>query len=274
MRPHIRYKLLCTSVSLAALIGLAWSAPGLSYPGGPVNDVTDAAPFCAGCHASLGSHQLRDLPSAMAARQLASSHIAAIKAGKGNYAKLTPAQRTQLVDAVEEVDNNASVTLKVPAKIRAGHLFTATVEAKGGSGPVDGIMLLDYDLRDQARPAPSDGFLITAPPKVIGPDGKPQDTWIKRRYDGLSRNLEFVLVYGVKADLAAHKFASSQVTYRVQAPLKPGKYTLAAALLFGTETASPVGRVSMHGRVLPVGGFDSASGRILFTDLKTITVEK
>lgn len=205
---------------------------------------------------------------------LASAHIAAIKAGKGNYAKLTPAQRTQLVDAVEEVEHNAAIKLNAPEMVKAGHLFTATVDAKGGSGPVDGIMLLDYDLRDQARPAPSEGFLIAAAPEVIGPDGKPQDTWIKRRYNHLRRNLEFVLVYGVKADLAAHKFAAARVTYRVRAPLKPGKYTLASALLFGTETASPVGRVTEHGHVLPVGGFDSASGTILFSKLKTITVEK
>jgi hypothetical protein len=269
---------------IEAIIGLVFSLalgirgfPGGSawaYPGGPLHDVTDAAPYCAGCHSSVGVEQLRELPPEEARkRTVAIAHIDAIKSGHGPYAKLTPDQRLKLIADVEKVDANSKISVEVPQTVAAGAKFTVTAKAQGGSGPVLGVMLLDADLRDQARAIQGEGFQIDAPPKVIGPDGQPQDQWLSRRYDGLAHNLSFVVVFGVKTDLAADKFSTATVTYDLVAPSKPGKYTICAALAYGTEKASSLGRVEMGGRPMPLGGFAGASGRILFSKVAEIQVQ-
>jgi len=256
--------------SLAVNHKSAWA-----YPGGPLRDVTDAAPYCAGCHSADGVEQMRDLPPPQARQRTAPvAHLDAIKAGHGPYAKLTPDQRTQLAADVEKVDANTKIALQAPETVKAGEKFTVTVKARGGSGPVLGIMLLDVDLRDQARPIQGEGFQIDAAPRVIGPDGRQQDQWLKRRYDGLAHNLSFVVVFGVKTDLAANQFSSTTVSYDLVAPSKPGKYTICAALAYGTEKASPLGRVEAGGHPMPLGGFDGASGRILFSKVADIEVTK
>ncbi len=261
------------AVSLAIALGGFPSVCALAYPGGPLHDVTDAATYCAGCHSSVGVEQLRDLPAEDARkRTVAVAHIEAIKAGSDNYAKLTPAQRASLIADVEKVDANAKVSIEVPDGVKPGQKFAATVTTQGGSGPVTGVMLLDIDMRDQAREIQGEGFLIDGAPRVIGPDGKPQDQWVKRRFDALARNLNFIVVFGVKADLAANKFSTASVTWDLVAPGKPGKYTICAAFLYGTEKASPLGRVEMKGRTMPLGGFDGPSGRILFSKVATIEV--
>jgi hypothetical protein len=258
-------------VILLTLI-LSGGAVAWGYPGGPLDDVTDAAPFCAGCHSSTDANQLRGVQGPRKDQMLASSHIAAIKAGDGNYSKLTPEQRNQLAADVQKVDDNAKVTLQVPLVIGRGADFAARVDTQGGSGPVVGVMLLDQDLRNQSREIEAENFAIVGAPEVIGPDGKRQEQWESRRYDDLPRNLNFLVVFGVKADLAANQFSSTKVVYNLAAPTKRGKYTMCAAFLYGTEKASPLGRVDMHGRTLPLGGFDGASGRIMFSELKTIEV--
>ena len=274
VRDQIRSAIICIALSSVITFTGLLGASAWAYPGGPLRDVTDAAPYCAGCHSSIGVEQLRDLPAAQAQkRTAAAAHIDAIKAGSGPYAKLSAEQRTQLIADVEKVDANSNISIQVPAAVKPGEKFTATVKAQGGSGPVVGIMLLDIDLRDQARAVQGEGFLVDSAPKVIGPDGKPQDQWLSRRYDGLARNLNFIVVFGVKADLAADKFSTADVTYDLVAPSKPGKYTICAALLYGTEKASPIGRVEQGGRVMPLGGFDASSGRILFTKVQSIEVK-
>jgi hypothetical protein len=261
------------ALCLAAAIGGFHCASAWAYPGGPLRDVTDAAPYCAGCHSSVGLEQLRDLPAGQARKRTVAAHLDAIKAGTGAYAKLSPDQRAKLIADVEKVDANSKIALDVPQSVKAGEKFSATVKAQGGSGPVLGIMLLDIDVRDQARAIQGEGFQIDAPPKVIGPDGQPQDQWLKRRYDGLAHNLNFVVVFGVKTDLAADKFSTADATYDLVAPSRPGKYTICAALAYGTEKASPEGRVEMGGHPEPLGGFAGASGRILFSKLATIEVQ-
>lgn len=274
MRDKILSAIIWIALSLAIALGELACGSAWAYPGGPLRDVTDAAPYCAGCHSSIGVEQLRDLPAAQAQKRTAAvAHIEAIKSGSGPYAKLSPEQRTRLIADVEKVDANSKIAIEVPATVKPGGKFTATVTAQGGSGPVFGVMLLDVDLRDQAREVQGQGFLVDAPPKVIGPDGKPQDQWLSRRYDRLARNLNFIVVFGVKADLAADKFSTARVTYNLVAPSKPGNYTICAALLYGTEKASPIGRVEQDGRVMPLGGFDASSGRILFTKVQTIEVK-
>lgn len=274
MRDKILLTITWMALSLAMTLSGLSSGSAWAYPGGPLRDVTDAAPYCAGCHSSIGVEQLRDLPAAQAEKRTAAvAHIEAIKSGTGPYAKLSPEQRTQLIADVEKVNANSKITIEVPATVKPGEKFTARVKAQGGSGPVFGIMLLDINLRDQAREVQGEGFMIDSPPYVIGPDGKSQDQWLSRRYDSLRRNLNFIVVFGVKADLAANKFSTASVTYDLVAPSKRGKYTICAALLYGTEKASPIGRVVQGGRVMPLGGFDASSGRILFTEVKTVEVK-
>jgi hypothetical protein len=261
-------------LAVSFAIGAFPCARAFAYPGGPLRDVTDAAPYCAGCHSSIGIEQLRDLPADQARKRTAAvAHIDAIKAGSGPYAKLTPEQRTKLIANVEKVDTNSAISIEVPTSVKAGQTFTATVKARGGCGPVFGVMLLDIDLRDQARPIQSEGFQIHSPPRVVGPDGKTQDQWLSRRYDGLARNLNFIVVFGVKTDLAANKFSTASVTYDLIAPSSRGKYTICAALAYGTEKASPLGTVEMGGHPAPLGGFAGASGRIRFSKVATIDVQ-
>ncbi|HEY6418058.1 MAG TPA: hypothetical protein VIX59_03560 [Candidatus Binataceae bacterium] len=262
---------------MAALLAIALGAfPGASawsYPGGPLDDVTDAAPYCAGCHSSIDLKQLRSLPPMRAAKMTAASHLDAIKAGTGNYAKLTVQQRAQLANDVQKVDDNAKISLEAPQTVHPGQDFTVDVTAHGGSGPVVGVVLLDIDVRNQARSIQSEGFQISSAPTVTGPDGNRQTDWLNRRYDDLAHNLSFIVVFGVKADLAANRFSTSRVTYNLAAPDTPGKYTICAGFLYGTEKASPLGRVEAQGRTMPLGGFSGASGRISFSEVKIIQVQ-
>ncbi len=274
MQDKIQPAIIGIAVSVAVAIGGFPCARVWAYSGGPLRDVTDTAPYCAGCHSSVGIEQLRDLPANQARKQTAAvAHIDAIKAGSGPYAKLTPQQRTKLIADVEKVDANSKISIELPQTVKAGEKFTATVKAQGGSGPVFGVMLLDIDLRDQAREIQGEGFQIDTPPRTVGPDSKPQDQWLNRRYDSLAHNLNFVVVFGVRTNLAAGKFSTASVTYDLVAPSKPGKYTICAALAYGTEKASPLGRVEMGGHSTPLGGFAGASGRILFSKRATIEVQ-
>ena len=258
--------------ALVLALGAVWTV-AWAYPGGPLDDVTDAAPYCAGCHSSTDANQLRGMAGPRVQKMTADAHIAAIKAGEGNYAKLSPEQRTQLATDVAKVDSNAKVSLDIPAQVARGSDFSATIDVAGGSGPVVGVMLLDDDIRNQSRPIEAEGFQIVGAPAVTGPDGQHQEQWEARRYDGLARNLNFIVVFGVTSDLTADKFSTAKVTYNLTAPSKPGSYTICAAFLYGTEKASPIGRVDMKGHTLPLGGFEGGSGRIKFTELKTIAVK-
>jgi hypothetical protein len=200
------------------------------------------------------------------------AHLDAIKAGIGPYAKLSDVDRAKLIADVQKVDENSLISIEVPQAVKAGQKFTVSVKAQGGSGPVLGIMLLDVDLRNQARTIQGEGFVIDSPPKVIGPDGNPQDQWLTRRFDDLPRNLSFVVVFGVKTDLQTNSFSKAGVTYDLVAPAKPGHYTICAALAYGTEKASALGRVEKDGHVMPLGGISGASGRIRFSRMYVIDV--
>ena len=270
MRPVKLLPAIASAMILA--LGALEASRASAYPGGPLEDVTDAAPYCAGCHSSTDANQLRDMQGPRMQDMLVAAHIAAIKGGEDNYSKLTPEQRTQLIADVEKVDANAQVSIDVAASVHKGQNFAAKVSTQGGSGPVVGVMLLDQDLRNQAREIEGEGFEIVGAANVTGPDGKQQEQWEARRYDNLARNLNFLVVFGVTADLATNQFSSTTVTYNLAAPSKPGNYTICAAFLYGTEKASPLGRVDKHGFTLPLGGFAGKSGRIKFTELKTIEV--
>jgi hypothetical protein len=244
-----------------------------AYPNGTEAYVTDAGPFCAGCHSSRQESQLREMPKEHAAQQLADAkHLGQIAKGAPPYAELSPADRSALVEQLRAVDAATTVALDVPKEVKAGAPITATVKAHGGAGPVVGVMLLDTDLRYQARTPAASGWMITAAPNVTGPDGKPQTTFVDKRAAGLPKNINYVMVYGMKGDAVAKTYSDATVAYALQAPAKPGDYTLAAALMYGTEKASPLSTVKKTGFNLPLAGFAGASGRVLFTELHRITV--
>lgn len=255
-----------------AAVSAAWGQ-ALGYPGGPLIQVTDVAPMCAGCHSSMQREQLRELPAEFAARQMVETkHYEAIKTGAGPYKDLSPQDRDTLLADIKLMDEIAAVNLTAPGSIGRGQTMTVTAKVRGGAGPVVGVVLLDNNLRYQSRPIAGDGWMILGAPRVIGPDGKEQTRWTDRREAGLRKNLNFVLVFDVKSDLAKRQFPEAQVTWTVRAPGEPGQYTLAVAFMYGTEKASPLGAVQTPTGIVPRGGGGAPSGHLRFSDVKTITV--
>jgi hypothetical protein len=177
------------------------------------------------------------------------------------YFELTAGQKESIIKTAKLIDSNSSVTLTAPAKVRAGAEIKVVVKAKGGNGPVVGIMLVDRALRFQARPASADGWLIIGEPVVKGQDNAAQNTWVEKRAKGLKKNLNFVVVFGEKFDAEKNIFPLAEVTYTLKAPVEKGAYTVTAAFLYGTENAENA------------GFFQRPSGRILFSDEHKIEVE-
>lgn len=256
------------------LVGALGLGSAHGYPNGTLIHVTDLAPACAGCHSSMSADQVRNLPPEFASKQVVDAkHYQAILAGAGAYKDLGQADREKLVEDIKLVDANASVTLTAPGAVARGQTITVTVTVKGGGGPVVGVALLDSNLRYQARPIASDGWLVAGAPRVIGPDGAEQTKWVDSRAEGLRKNLGYVLVYGVKADLAKKSFSEAKVTWTLRAPQEPGKYTIAAAFMYGTEKASAIGAVpQVGGGFLPRGGGAAPSGHMRFSPVAAITV--
>jgi len=249
-------------------------AVGLGYPNGPPIQVVNGGPYCASCHSTLQERTIRELPEKKIAETMAANkHYKAIEDGLEKYKELEPDVRKALLKDVQAVDNNTHVTIDVPEKVAAGETFKVTVHTHGGGGPVIGVMLLDSDLRYQASPPQTVGWAIAAPPEVTGPDGKTQTKWIDKRYKDLTKNINFVTVYDVESDPRKGVYPEAKVVYTLKAPMTKGKYPLAAAMLFGTEKASPVGFTKEIWGKLPVGGFTAPAGRILFTDLQAIAVD-
>ncbi|MEE8423547.1 MAG: hypothetical protein V3S49_03315 [Thermodesulfobacteriota bacterium] len=251
----------------------SWATDSFSYPGGPPVQVANGGPYCASCHSSLQANTVRELPEKKIDEILAKNrHYMAIEKGLKKYESLSPEVRKELVKDVMAIDNNTSIKLEAPDIVGAGETFKVTVKTRGGGGPVIGVMLLDSDLRYQSSPPQTVGWSIVSPPEVIGPDGKKQTKWIDKRHNDVTKNINFVVVYGVESDPRKGSYPEVEVTYMLKAPALEGKLPLSAAILYGTETASPVGfKEEIWGKV-PVGGFTAASGRIVFTEMKRITV--
>src|SRR5438093_7928489 len=128
------------------------------YSGGPVRNVTDLAPTCAGCHSSFTKDQLRNEPEAFATSQIKENkHYKAIEDGTGPYQQMSAADRQKLLADVRTMDENASMTLSAPTSLRPGQEAQVTVSVKGGHGVV-GVLLVDTDLRFQARPLQRHGW--------------------------------------------------------------------------------------------------------------------
>ena len=250
-------------------------AVALAYPGGTPDFQTDVAPFCAGCHSSRSEAALTGAPGGRAQKELATSkHLALIESGEEGYKDLTPAQRAELVAHVKALDAASTIALEAPASVRAGETFEVTVKVTGGAGPVVGVGLVDLDHRWLARPAPSAGWQIAAPPEIAGPDGRAQTEWLSRRPESAGRSVSFVNVTGIESDASKRSFASARVTWRLRAPSSPGAYPLAAAYWYGTEKGSPLGYTTdpVRGRQVR-GGFTGHSGRLLFTSVQRIDVK-
>jgi hypothetical protein len=253
---------------------LPGAAPGVhGYAGGPLRNVTDLAPTCAGCHSSYSKDQLRNEPEAFASAQVKETkHYKAIEDGTGPYQQMAPPDRQKLLADVKLMDELASVTLNAPSTLQPGQEAQITVTVKGGHGVV-GVFLLDTDLRFQARPIQGEGWLIAGPPKVWGGDGQEQTKWVDSRAQGLHKNLNSAIIFDQKTDLAAKKPAEGRVVWAVRAPREPGTYTITAAFHYGAERASSVGTVTTPtGAVLPRGGPGGASARIMFAKPVTVTV--
>src|SRR5262245_55302577 len=268
-------------VAGAALMGTAGYLS--AYPGGTPQAVTNAAPYCATCHSSANAEQLRDQKAdAIAAMTVEQRHIGEINRAQaggggfgGGYGNLSADDKAKLIDNIKAVDANSKVSIAVSAtSVKPGAPLTATVTTRGGGGPVIGVMLTDNDLRFQAGPVQTQGFVITDAPAVTGPDGKPQTKFTDNRMAGLPKGINYVNIYEVYSNIEKSTYPECKVVYSLKAPATPGDYTICAAFLFGTEKASPLGRrETPDGRVLPIGGGGSHSGRVMFASPVKITVK-
>src|SRR5213594_263013 len=269
----VQMKRLASIVGVITLFGPMVGDVVFGYSGGPVRNVTDLAPTCAGCHSSFTKDQLRNEPEAFATSQIKENkHYKAIEDGTGPYQQMSAADRQKLLADVRTMDENASMTLSAPTSLRPGQEAQVTVSVKGGHGVV-GVLLVDTDLRFQARPLQGDGWVIVAAPKVWGGDGNEQTKWVDSRAPGPRKNLNSTVIFDQKSDLAAKKLAEGKVVWTVKAPQEPGTYSITAAFHFGSERASSVGTVTTPtGQVLPRGGPGGPSARIMFAKPVTVTV--
>lgn len=250
--------------SLAALVTVV-VLPSISfgYPNGTPTYATDAAPFCAACHSVVKATYMPEMPQEAAVKELPENkHYGMVMApGPTPYAELTEEQKKKVIDDAKKIDSNSSIGISAPAKVKAGKEFKVVVKAKGGNGPVIGIMLLDKASRYQARSIAASGFYITGEPEVKGQDGQIQKTWLDRRGAGLKRNLNYIVVEKQKFEIDKGVYPSAEVTYTLSAPIAPGVYTITAAFLYGTEN------------VEKAGFMQRPSGRILFSDEAAVQVE-
>jgi len=261
-----------TGCALAALT-LLIAGGALAHPGGTPSFQTDVAPYCASCHSSRSVDALAGAGE-RAERSLAEHrHLAEILAGRGGYAQLSQPDREALARQIRALDAASTVSLRAPEAVTPGEVFAVEVEVHGGGGPVVGIGLVDRDHRWWARPAASAGWQVVAPPAVTGPDGAPQTAWLERRPEAADRNLSFVNVTGIASDPVRESFARASVVFTLRAPDRAGRYPLAAVFLYGTEKSTVLGYTTdAQGNKEVRGGFDGASGRVLFTPVKSIEV--
>jgi len=255
---------------------LAPASRALAYPGGTPSYVTDVAPYCASCHSSAAEDQLAGVPAArVSAELIANKHIAKIQnAGDASpYKGLSAAQREALIAGIQKIDAATKIALVAPASVKAGELIDVVVEVTGGSAPVLGIALVDSNQRWQASPATSVGWQVTAMPVVTGPDGKPQTKFTDARNPSLHAGITYVNVDGITPDLEAGKYSTVKVAWKLRAPATAGSVPLAAVLLYGTELSSPNGAVETPMGKTPAGGFTGSSGRVKFSDVKSIQVK-
>ena len=265
------YAMAVASFGLAVVVTFphaVWSYPSFQR----LPYVSDAAPFCAGCHSSVSESYHPELPPEAAKAQVyTTKHYKALEEGTGGFKMVEPAQRKQLLEQAKKIDENSSVTLEASAPtVAPGGTITVTVTTKGGIGPVVGIMLVDEPLRYQARPIQGNGWFIAAAPEIVGSDGKPQNTWLDRRVNKKETNLNFALVYDIASDPDKNTYATARVSYMLKAPSTPGEYPMTAAFLYGTGDANEMKSGKFEP---PPGGGAAPSGRIQFSNTVKVRVQ-
>ncbi len=264
------------NLRLWLILSGALIVPGaaLAYPGGTPSFQTDVAPYCASCHSSRSVDYLAGAGPRAEKEAQENKHIAVILSGQQGYAELSETDRNTLAEQVRALDEASTVVIEAPAIVNAGESFEVTVRVTGGAGPVVGVALVDRAHRWYARPAPSAGWAIVAPPQIFGTDGIAQTDWLDRRPEAAGRNLSFVNVMDISSDSATKKWASASVVFTLRAPAATGDFPLAASYWYGTEKASPLGyTTNAMGRQEVRGGFTGGSGRLLFSDVLQIQVK-
>jgi len=260
------------SVGLALVVALphvAWSYASFQR----LPYVSDAEPFCTGCHSSTDAAYHPELPAeASQAQVYTTKHYKALEEGSfPGYKALEPDKRKELLEQAKKIDQNSSVKIETSAPtVTPGGTITITVTTKGGIGPVVGVMLVDEPLRYQARPIQGTGWFIAGPPEVVGTDGKPQSKWLDRRFNKPQTNLNFVLVYDIASDPAKDTYATSRVAYLLKAPSASGEYPITAAFLYGTGEANEMKSGKYED---PPGGNGAPSGRIQFSNTVKVRVQ-
>jgi hypothetical protein len=200
-------------------------------------------------------------------------HIALILAGQKGYGKLSEPDRLTLASQIRKLDEASGAVIETPSRVETGANFPVTVRVTGGAGPVVGVALVDRAHRWYARPAASVGWQVVSPPQILGPDGELQTEWLAKRPEEFGRNLSYVNISGISSDSATESWSSASVTFTLKAPLVPGEYPLAAVYLYGTEKSTVLGyTTNPMGWKEVRGGLGGGSGRVFFTDVKTISV--
>jgi len=269
---QISYGIAVVSLGLAVVVTLphtAWSYASFQR----LPYVSDAEPFCAGCHSSIDASYHPELPAeASQAQVYTTKHYKALEEGTfAGYKTLEPDKRKELLEQAKKIDQNSSVQLEASTlTVAPGGNLAVTVTTKGGIGPVVGIMLVDEPLRYQARPIQGTGWFIVSAPEVIGADGKTQSKWLDRRFNKQQTNLNFILVYDVMSDPAQDKYATARVSYALMAPSTPGEYPMTAAFLYGTGEANEMKSDKYED---PPGGNGAPSGRIRFSNTVKVRVQ-
>ncbi len=260
--------------TLALLVALA-PAVAVGYPGGTPDYQTDVTPFCATCHASLDEDALEGAPGGRAVKETAAQkHLAAVLSGAENYSELAEADRGKLVELIKAVDANADIQIEFPPQVAAGETFQVTARLVGGSGPVVGVALVDRPHRWFARSAATAGWKIVGAPTVIGPNGRPQSSWLARRPERFERNVSYVNVTDWKSQAESGQWAKGKVIFTLTAPDSPGDYPLVGVYWYGTEKAIPLStRANPVYGDQPLGGYTGKSGRVKFSEAHVITVK-
>ncbi len=265
------YGIAMASLGLAVVLTLppaAWSFPAIQRL--PI--VSDGEPNCAACHSSVSESYQPELPAEASKNEVyTTKHYKALEEGGGGFRTVEPEQRKQLLELAKKIDENSTVKLEASAPtVAPGGTITVTVNTKGGIGPVVGIMLVDEPLRFQARTIQGTGWFISAPPEIVGSDGKSQSTWLNRRINKQQTNLNFALVYDIASDPAKNTYATARVSYMLKAPATPGEYPITATFLYGTGDANEMKSGKFEP---PPGGNAAPSGRIQFSNTVKVRVQ-
>jgi len=259
-------------VALAAAALFAGNAH--AYPGGTPSYQTDAAPYCASCHASRDVAVLAGAGERADKELSERKHISLILAGEQGYEPLSPADRQSLAEQIRALDAASTVSLEAPAHVKPGRVFQVKVRVTGGAGPVVGVALVDAAHRWYARPIASAGFAVVEAPEVTGSDGEPRDEWIERRPEAMGYGISYVNIPGIASDSAIGEWDRAEVVFTLRAPDRAGSYPLAAAYFYGTEKSTVLGYTTTPTGWKQVrGGTFSSSGRLIFTPLQQIQVE-